>query len=47
VVKSNADNLTLILMQALMHQRGLTENWLVVGLWHLELMGFLFFKALN
>jgi hypothetical protein len=26
VVKSNADNLTLILMQALMHQRGLTEN---------------------
>ncbi len=47
VVGSSAHNLTLVLMQTLMHQKSLTKKLIGSSLSHLELMGFLFFKALG
>jgi hypothetical protein len=34
-------------LQTLMHQRGFTKELISSRLWHLELMGFPFFKALG
>jgi hypothetical protein len=34
-------------MQTLMHQRSFTKDLISSRLWHLELMGFPFFKALG
>jgi hypothetical protein len=47
VVGSSAHNLTLVLMQTLMYQKNFTKELIGSSLSHLELMGFLFFKALG
>ncbi len=47
VVRLGAHNLTQVLMQALMHERGLTKDLIGKRLVTLVLMGFLFSKALG